>query len=371
MDQLIGITFEDLWKLLRENRFAISPRFLGRILFILALSRRNSKNKKIEEELYKEKISGVNVIAPVFILGHWRSGTTLLHNLLSQDKQFGFPTIYQVSNPHGFLTNEDSFYQQWGARKSQKRVTDNMQFVPNGPGEDEFAISAMCQLSPLIGWSFPKRMVYYDRYLTFQAVQRDEIKLWKDTLATFLKKVTYKTLNGTTVSHGTTVSQHLLLKSPTHTARIKMILELFPDARFIHITRDPYQVFQSSLRLFQKAIPNGCLQPVPTHAELIQGILIRYQEMYNAFFEQSQLIPHGRFVEIRFEQLEKDMIGNIRLIYEKLGIPGYPENEPDLRAYVETIRNYQKNQHTPISETVQLQVAEAWQRNFESWGYPT
>ena len=39
------------------------------------------------------------VQAPLFVLGHYRSGTTHLHNLLALDPQFAAPTFFQVLNP--------------------------------------------------------------------------------------------------------------------------------------------------------------------------------------------------------------------------------------------------------------------------------
>ena len=33
--------------------------------------------------------------------------------------------------------------------------------------------------------------------------------------------------------------KRIVLKSPAHTARVRVLLELFPKARFVHIIRDP------------------------------------------------------------------------------------------------------------------------------------
>lgn len=44
----------------------------------------------------------------------------------------------------------------------------------------------------------------------------------------------------------------LLIKSPVHTGRVKTLLSIFPDAQFIYIHRNPYEVFQSALHLAGK-----------------------------------------------------------------------------------------------------------------------
>lgn len=41
----------------------------------------------------------------------------------------------------------------------------------------------------------------------------------------------------------------LLIKSPVHTARVRLVLGLFPRARFLYIHRDPYEVFQSAVHM--------------------------------------------------------------------------------------------------------------------------
>ena len=74
---------------------------------------------------------------------------------------------------------------------------------------------------------------HYDRYLTFRGVPEREVDEWKQALVLFLKKLTWK------------YRKPLLLKSPPHTCRIKLLLGLFPEARFVHIHRDPFAVYQS------------------------------------------------------------------------------------------------------------------------------
>ena len=60
----------------------------------------------------------------------------------------------------------------------------------------------------------------------------------------FVKKISYKY-----------IGKRVLLKSPANTGRIKEILEVYPDACFIHIHRDPYAVYQSNVKLYEKILP--------------------------------------------------------------------------------------------------------------------
>ena len=49
----------------------------------------------IQKLVYGRRIRRTTLRPPIFILGHWRTGTTLLHELLSLDPRHGYPTSYQ------------------------------------------------------------------------------------------------------------------------------------------------------------------------------------------------------------------------------------------------------------------------------------
>src|SRR5205823_7052190 len=127
----------------------------------------------------------------------------------------------------------------------------------------------------------PDRASHYDRYLTFKDVPAREIDCWKAALVKLLKKLTLK------------YDRPLILKSPPNTARIRLILETFPDARFVHIHRDPYVVYQSTLHLNRKMWENNALQR-PDQATVHGRVVRQYTEMFDAFFEERSLIPAGQ-----------------------------------------------------------------------------
>jgi hypothetical protein len=53
-----------------------------------------------------------------------------------------------------------------------------------------------------------------------------------------------------------------MLKSPTHTARLHILREMFPQAKFIHIVRDPCEVFSSTVRLWRALFETqACQKP--------------------------------------------------------------------------------------------------------------
>jgi hypothetical protein len=104
--------------------------------------------------------------------------------------------------------------------------------------------------------------------------------------------------------------------------------------------------------------------------ERIDALIIRrYQIMYGAFFKERALIPDGRFCELPFEALEKDPVGQVQRIYDHLDLPGFEAMRPALERYVDSTLDYRKNTYPDLPSAVRGEIARAWRRNFEWWGY--
>jgi hypothetical protein len=350
---LYGMTLGEWLHLLRRHHFAVDLPFWPRAMFLTGAGLWNSALGAIERTVYERKVAGVAIQPPVFILGHWRSGTTHLHNLLALDEQFAYPTMYQVFNPHTFLITERFSHLLFVA--PQTRMMDNVKLNANVPFEDEFATCGT-GCSPFLMWVFPRERELYERYLTFREVPWEETAAWQAALLQFLRKLTWK------------YNRPLLLKSPPHTGRIKLLLDMFPDARFVHIHRNPYDVFRSTQRQIQVSLRTMGLQRVAA-AQIDAQIIRRYQIMYDAFFEEQSLIPPGRFHEVSFEKLEHDPVGEIQTLYETLCLPGFNELQPTLERYVGATASYRKNTYAPLPQSLRSKLAQTWRRSFEAWGY--
>ncbi len=357
---LTGITFGMWLKLLAENRFHVSAAYWHRAVVITFASIANSVFASIETARFGKAVEQVKITRPpLFVLGHWRSGTTLLHELLAQDEtQFQFANTYQVVNPLTFLTTEKMFTKLLPGLLPDTRPMDNMQLKFSSPQEEEFAPLLTTLKSVYLGISFPRQITDYEKYLSFQDVERNTIEEWKSAFMRFCRKLS---LND---------GRSLLLKSPPHTARIRLILEMFPDARFVHIHRDPYRVFQSQRHFFDTAGWYTYLQKPDIYA-IDEGILQRHETMYDAYFQDLPLIPKGQFCELGFDALERDPVGAIREIYSQLSLEGFDTFEPKLKRYVASLSGYKKNSFSGLDDATREIVAKRWKRSFEAWGYPT
>lgn len=355
---LCGVTFGDWCQALRENRFAIAPSRWPRTALLTAGSVLNSYYKKREEREFGEALSQVNVRPPLFILGHWRSGTTLLHNLLALDDRFAYPNLYEVFFPHTFLCTEDSRSNLARLLIPQTRSFDNVAQGLQMPNEDEFATCAASLRSPYMAWAFPANQERYERFLTFRGASAADVARWKEELMMFLKKLTLR------------YDRPMLLKSPPHTCRIKLLLELFPEARFLHISRNPYTVFQSTKHL-NRVLTQSLRFQGPGSDDPDEVVLRRYQHMYDAYFEERDLIPSDRLHELAFEDLEHDPVGQIRKAYDHLGLADFDTLLPRLEEYVGSLANYRKNEYSNLPLALRRRIQTAWAKCFEEWGYPT
>jgi omega-hydroxy-beta-dihydromenaquinone-9 sulfotransferase len=361
MDNIIGIAYPEWRELKKEVNNDIDPEKRAFARRLNNMSLWTWWRARGEMKMFGEAVKQTALPDPVFIIGHWRSGTTLFHNMLALSEQYAYPRIYQVSNPHTFLRLpiERIVERQHTVTQARKRPMDNVEFDLMSAAEDEFATCPMSIRSHMIGWSFFRQEPFYDRFLTFKDAPPEDYERWRKALVWFLKKVVFK-YN----------CCRPLLKSPQHTARVRLLLEEFPNAKFIHVRRNPYVVFRSTQRLFETGIFPNALQRSPGPGFAVDGILRRYKEMYDALFEDRKLIPAGNYTEVAFEDLEQDMIGTVAQAYEATGLEGYAALEPKLKAFVESQKDYQKNKHPQIEESLRWRIYASWQRAFEEFGYP-
>ncbi|MCP4177095.1 MAG: sulfotransferase, partial [bacterium] len=233
---IAGIKFNQWINTLKENKFSIDLPYIPRAIATTNYSIYNSLCSFIEQVKFGKQIDAVKHQPPIFILGHWRSGTTLLQNMLSIDKQLVTPTAVQVFQPNSFLLNKNLTIKLFGKFLSKTtRPMDNLAAKFTDPLEDEFALCSMTGMSVYMGWAFGKNKKEFEKYLTFNDIDIKQVNVWINALQTFVKKITF-----------TDSTRTPLLKSPPHTSRIKYLLKAFPDAKFINIHRHPLDVFNST-----------------------------------------------------------------------------------------------------------------------------
>jgi hypothetical protein len=238
-----------------------------------------------------------------------------------------------------------------------KRPMDNIDVEIDGPYEEEAGIAALSLWSFFHGLHFPKNAEeQYVNSIHYTGLSKEEKERWDKSYLQFMKTVTY-TNNG----------KRLLLKDPANTARIPTLLKLFPDAKFIHIKRNPYKVYLSTVKMRNNVLEKLALQD-GNKKELEKQSIENYKRLMNAYFEQKKLILSNNFVEISYEDLVKDPLKQVRKIYTKLKLPGINKALPDMKKYLESKKDYKVNVYK-IDEKIINRVSEEWKFTIKRWGY--
>ena len=95
----------------------IDPAYKGKYRLTKAVCRLLSTLKPLQDRRYEKLLADKPLEHdPVFILGHWRSGTTFMHNVFSCDKHFGYNTTYQTVFPHLMMWGQPFFKKNMSVR---------------------------------------------------------------------------------------------------------------------------------------------------------------------------------------------------------------------------------------------------------------
>jgi omega-hydroxy-beta-dihydromenaquinone-9 sulfotransferase len=344
------------WRLLARNRFDIAPSRLLRAWRIGLTSVFNLAWGMVQRVVYARKIARTTLPDdPVFIIGHWRSGTTLLHELLALDSRHAFPDTYACFAPNHFLVSGWLVKPLMKHLLPPRRPMDNMAAGWDHPQEDEFALCNLGVPSPYLTLAFPNRPPQYPEYLDLAAVPPGELRRWKQTLLRFLQSVT--------VRH----AQRLVLKSPPHTCRIRTLLSMFPKARFVHVVRDPYVLFPSTMSLWRRLYADEGLQKA-NGLGLEEHVLATLTRMYEALDRDRPLLGPGQLCEVRYEELVADPVAQMARIYESLQIGDFAPVRPVIEAYFKERQDYRPNRYQ-LTGDQRACIALRWSKYFQDYGY--
>ena len=360
-DQLItGIELQDWMGMLGKNGWKVSPAYLHRAAWVTGWSVPSTLLGRAEDAIYSRELSAMEVNpTPLFILGHWRSGTTHLHNLIGRDPNHTYPTIYQVIFPTSFLLTDNVIPPMTSGLLSDTRTYDNVKNGWHEAAEDEIALAKMTGLSPYISFMFPDNAPDYEKYVDFLEADEDERKRWKEALIYFIKKIML-------AEEG----KRVVVKSCTHSARIRILLEMFPDAKFIHIHRNPYEVFASTVHMRSHTDWENFFQ-VPyenVEEQRVEQTAIIGERIYRRLIEDRSLIPEKNFYEIAYDDFCGNELEKLREIYTQFELPDWDQYEASISDYLEEISGYQRNK-LKINRKLKKTVYDRWKFVFDEFGY--
>lgn len=360
-DQLVtGIELQDWLKMLSDNGWRVDPTYFHRFAWITGWSLPATLLGRFEDMRYARQIAETEIDpTPLFILGHWRSGTTHLHNLLGRDPNHTYTTVYQCVFPTSFLTGEKVIPKLTGRFLTDTRTYDNVKHGWYEAAEDEIALVKLHGLSPYVSFMFPDNSAKYAKYVDFVECTDRERQIWKDGLEYLIKKVMIAT-----------GGKRVVIKSCTHAARIRLLLEMFPNAKFVHIHRNPYECFASTLHMRSHTDWENFfhLPEENWEGERMEQTAMLGSAIFERLHEDKHLIPEENYFEVAYDELVGNELEILQQIYAKFDLPDQEQYFDAISEYLESIKGYKRNA-LDISQELKDFTWERWRIAFDAYGY--
>ena len=294
---------------------------------------------------------------PIFILGHWRSGTTHLYNILSKSPRFGYLPPIATGIPWNMLTLGKWFEPLLRKTLPSERFIDNVPVQPDSPQEDEIALANMIDLSFYHGLYFPSHFKeHFNRGVYFQGCAPLQVENWKKTFHHFMQKLSL-------LQDG----RPILVKNPVYTARVSLLQSMYPEAKFIHIHRNPYRVFESMKNFYVNLFHELAFQNYD-HLSIPEIVLEHYPRIMDRLIDDTKNMKPNQFIELGYDELDEHPFSALRKIYEALELGAFNEDEGIFANYLDSVKRYQKNRYPYSTQTLDA-VTQHWGKYVDHWGY--
>ena len=251
---------------------------------------------------------------PVFIIGHWRSGTSFLQDALAKDRRFHYLSLYRmIAAQHFTVTdawlrpglNKVVMWLNWGY--PLQRTTLNLDYS----GELDVALTFLGSPSAYT-WAhfFPKKFDYFFDELVFNQTN----KKWVEDYILIMRKLQRQRPGA-----------QLLIKSPGDTARINVLIQAFPDAKFIFLTRDENETIRSNEYLWEVIQKNYSYQLIDE--ERIQTIISKtYVRLLDHFHQHKNCIPESQLYTLNLTELKDNPGDALERIYSHFNFGTVPSS---------------------------------------------
>ncbi len=317
-----------LYRILKANG-GFDARHTPRVLMLFLVSIALLPFNWLERAWFGKRIAETELSdSPLIILGHDRSGTTHLLNLMSLDPQFAYTRPSQMVLP-GCCILFDRVMDSLLGFIDFRRPFDDMAVGPGSPQDDEVPLVKLTPHCEYHKYSFPRNYRYWlDSYVFDFSIDSPAYPEWKHAYLGTLRKAAVLMQR-----------QRSLLKSPATMANLAVVLELFPNAKFIHIKRNPYSVIPSQIHLHATMARKYGLESV-SDPQIVEFALYQYKGYMEGFLRDKHRIPSENFIEIRYEDFIADRMRWLRVIYDELALGDFAERAGPLEEYIRSIENY-------------------------------
>ncbi|MFO0870090.1 MAG: sulfotransferase [Pirellulales bacterium] len=353
----MGLSAGAWWKMMARHRFHLPASAWPAALFDLACGLGNSTLGVGQSLLWNHRLrQGWPTQDPIFVVGHWRTGTTLLHELLTLDPALRSPTTYECLAPHHFLLTGRWLPRLTRFTLPQTRAFDGVRVGWDAPQEDEFALCNLGLPSPYAAIAFPHDAARDDAALDLEQLSPRERRQWRLGFERLVRQ-------WTCFRPG-----RLLLKSPTHTFRVPLLAEMFPQARWILLVRNPWQVFPSTLKLWRTLYATYAYQ-APPFPDLEPRVIDLFARMHQRWTTTSRQLAPGLVTTVRYEDLVQNPTATIQQVYQQLNLGHTDSLLPAVERYFADRADYRPNRHQLDAAWIET-IQQRWRDYFAAYGYP-
>lgn len=347
------------WNLLREHRFRIHPSRYPMTALVGGCAVFNSTMNRLQKVFYQQHLNRINLgRPPVFIIGHWRSGTTLMHELISQDERFAYPSNFEAFVPEHFLLTRHVMYPLINMLMPSKRPMDAMTMNAASPQEDDFALLAYGAPTPYRRVAFPGESDNDRAHLNSDAVDEGRLEGVRKSLDHFYRSLTLRYRG-----------RQLVLKSPPHTGRMAHLAKWFPGAKFVHLSRHPHKLVSSTMRLWRVIDEIQSFQKVRYDDAWLRDYVFDCQrKMYDAYLTHRDSMPSNQLIEIRFEDLVADPAATMERVYGQLELGDFEVARSQIESYFADRKDHRLNKSS-MSDELRQQIDQNYARYSQAFGY--
>ena len=359
LHNLIGCCdFRTLRRLLKEHR-PFSPQSKRTRRFSTALSLYSQGLYSLEGLIHNRRIRAHELAEPpTFIVGHWRSGTTFLHNVIHRSQRFSSIDLAQSLRIRSTILMGNVMRKILTDHAPEDREFDGVAIAHDEPQEEEMALTTLGMTSTYHQGMFPRdRKEIINGALYPENLSVEDYREFSGNYLWLAKKISYID------------EQHrpLLFKNPAATARIDFLREIFPEAKFIHIIRRPADVMRSfapTLKtLFGHYSLHGIYESPP-----MDTLIEEYTRLMQAHLKQRDHLLDKDYIEVRYEDFRQAPLKTVDQIYQHFGWDFTDAQRQNISEYLKSISDYKRNKREPDPE-LEAELESKLSFAYDQWSY--
>lgn len=353
-----GMRMGALLRLLQRGRYDFTlnciPDFASLFLWVPF----NTPLQWLSEAIYGRSANRLTLDQPpIFLMGHWRTGTTFLHDLFACDPNLAFPTTFACFFPGHFLLTEKALKGAFSLILPKKRPQDDVPVGFERPQEEEFAMLILGEGTPYTTMAWPRHGPADSDYLDFEGLSEAKLTRWADAFMWFYRRLLLKD------------GKPLVMKSPANAGRLRLLTKLFPDARFIYLARNPLEVFPSTVKLWRALYSTqGFHNPPGLDPWLDDYVLDMFQRLTEDYERDKHLIPSHRLVELRYEDVVKDPLAAMGGLYRRLALGDFAAAEAPMREYLASRAEHRVSEYE-LPPALKARIIERLAPYIDRYGY--